>query len=48
MCLYATSRVAGLSFERMLKGALPFYVPLFITLVIITMVPWVTLCLIGG
>lgn len=48
MCLYATSRVAGLSFEKMLKGTVPFYIPLFITLVIITMVPAVTLCLIGG
>jgi len=46
MCLYATARVAGLSFERTLRGTLPFYAPLFITLVVITMVPAVTLCLI--
>lgn len=47
MCLYATSRVAGLSFEKTLKGALPFYVPLFVTLLAITMIPQLTLCLIG-
>ena len=47
-CLYATARVAGISFEKMVKGASYFYLPLFVTLIIITMIPSVTLCLIGG
>ena len=47
-CLYATARVANISFEKMVKGASYFYLPLFVTLVIITMIPSVTLCLIGG
>ena len=46
MCLYATARVADLSFERQLRGTIVFYIPLIITLIIITMVPAVTLCLV--
>ncbi|MCQ2560574.1 MAG: TRAP transporter large permease [Clostridia bacterium] len=45
-CLYATARVAGISFDRMVKGALPYYLPLAITLIIITMIPQVTLLLV--
>ncbi len=48
MCLYATSRVSGLSFEKTIKGTAPFYIPLVATLIIITYVPWVVLCLAGG
>ena len=47
MCLYATARVAGLSFEEQLRGTAVFYIPLVITLIVITMVPQVTLCLIS-
>ena len=47
MCLYATARVAGLSFEEQLRGTAIFYIPLIITLIVITMVPQVTLFLIG-
>lgn len=39
MCLYATARVAGLSFEEQLRGTAIFYIPLIITLIVITMVP---------
>ena len=47
MCLYATARVAKISFERMIRGVAPFYVPLVITLIAITMVPWLSTFL-GG
>lgn len=40
-------RVAGLSFEEQLRGTAIFYIPLIITLIVITMVPQVTLFLIG-
>ena len=45
-CLYATARVAGISFDRMVKGALPYYLPLGITLILITLFPMITLCLV--
>lgn len=47
MCLYATARVANISFEETVKGAAPFYIPLIITLIAITAVPWLSTCL-GG
>jgi len=45
MCLYATARVAGISFEDTVKGTAPFYFPLAVTLLAITFVPWLTLAL---
>jgi tripartite ATP-independent transporter DctM subunit len=39
MCLYATSKVAHLSLDRMIRGTMPFYLPLFITLMLITFIP---------
>ena len=45
MCLYATARVAGISFEDTVKGTAPFYIPLTITLLAITLIPWLTLAL---
>jgi tripartite ATP-independent transporter DctM subunit len=39
MCLYATSRVANISLDSMIKATAPFYVPLVITLMLITFVP---------
>lgn len=39
MCLYATAGVAQISFERMVKAVSPFYVPLFLTLLLITYMP---------
>lgn len=47
MCLYATARVAKLSFEGTIRGVAPFYVPLAITLIAITMIPQLTLCLVS-
>ena len=45
MVLYATARVAKLSFEGVVKGTAPFYVPLFITLLLINLFPHLTLWL---
>jgi TRAP-type C4-dicarboxylate transport system permease large subunit len=39
MCLYATSKVAQLPLDRMIRGTAPFYLPLFITLMLITFIP---------
>ncbi|MFZ5925667.1 MAG: TRAP transporter large permease [Bacillota bacterium] len=39
MCLYAVSRVAKIPFERMVRVVLPFYVPLFFVLLLITVFP---------
>ena len=47
MCLYATARVAKISFEDTVKGTAPFYLPLGITLILITCVPWLSTAL-GG
>ena len=47
MCLYATARVSKLSFEQMIRGVAPFYLPLFVTLMAITFIPQLTLCLVG-
>lgn len=47
MCLYATARVANISFEDTVKGTAPFYVPLIVTLIAITAIPWLSTCL-GG
>ncbi len=50
--LYVISDIAGLPFFRVFKAALPFIIPLFITLVLITFVPQVVMflpkILIGG
>ncbi|MGI6034448.1 MAG: TRAP transporter large permease [Limnochordia bacterium] len=45
VCLFAASRIAGISFERTLRGVKPFYIPLLIALLIITYFPQVTLFL---
>lgn len=45
MCLYATSRVAKISFDSLLKAVVPFYIPLFLTLLLITYVPQIVLFL---
>lgn len=39
MCLYATASVAKISFERMVKAVAPFYIPLLVTLTLVTFVP---------
>lgn len=45
MCLYATAGVAKISFDRMVKAVLPFYIPLFIALMLITYIPDIVLWL---
>jgi TRAP-type C4-dicarboxylate transport system permease large subunit len=40
--LYVTSNVAKISADRVIKATLPFLIPLFITLLIVTYVPAVT------
>ena len=39
MCLFATSRVANISLDRMIKATAPFYIPLVGALLLITFVP---------
>lgn len=39
MVLYSTANVAHISFERMVKSVLPFYVPLFAVLLLVSFVP---------
>lgn len=39
MCLYATAKVAGISLDRMIKATAPFYIPLLISLLLVTFVP---------
>ncbi|WP_306026887.1 TRAP transporter large permease [Stappia sp. MMSF_3263] len=45
MVLYVLSRVAKLPFERCVSATLPFLVPLFLVLVLVTFVPAVTMWL---
>jgi C4-dicarboxylate transporter DctM subunit len=45
MCLYATMRVAKISFDRMVRSVVPFFIPLLITLILITYIPQITLFL---
>lgn len=39
MCLYATAKVARISLDQMIKAVAPFYIPLFLTLLLITFIP---------
>lgn len=39
ICLFITADVAGINFKQMLKGVAPFYVPLFGTLILLTLFP---------
>lgn len=39
VCLFITADVAKINFKSMLKGVLPFYIPLFATLILITVFP---------
>jgi len=41
MILFITAGIAQISFARMCRAILPFYVPLFVTLLIVTYIPWV-------
>jgi tripartite ATP-independent transporter DctM subunit len=43
MCLYVVQKVAGISFERMVKSTAPFILPLIVVLALITYFP--SLCL---
>jgi tripartite ATP-independent transporter DctM subunit len=43
MCLYAVCRVAKISFDRMVRAVLPFYVPLIIVLLLITFIPGIVM-----
>lgn len=43
MCLYAVARVSQISFDRMVKAVLPFYVPLLIVLLLVTIFPEISL-----
>jgi len=38
-CLYVTSRVAKLSVERVIRAVLPFYFPILVTIIIVTVFP---------
>lgn len=39
VCLFITADVAGISFKQMVKGMAPFYIPLFATLILLTLFP---------
>jgi len=45
MCLFAVCRVAHLSFDRMIKAVIPFYIPLIVSLALVTIFPQVSLWL---
>lgn len=45
MCLYATARVAKIKVETLIRAILPFYIPLGITLMLITFIPQLVLWL---
>lgn len=45
MCLFAVCRVARLSFDRMIKAVIPFYIPLIVGLALVTIFPQVSLWL---
>ncbi|WP_022729046.1 TRAP transporter large permease [Fodinicurvata sediminis] len=45
MVLYVLSRVSGVSFERCMRGTLPFLVPLVISLLLITFIPAISMWL---
>ncbi|MBO5555744.1 MAG: TRAP transporter large permease [Oscillospiraceae bacterium] len=43
MCLYTTARVAKIPLDKMIKAVAPFYVPLLITLLLVTIFPQIVL-----
>ncbi|WP_422448009.1 TRAP transporter large permease [Thermoanaerobacterium sp. DL9XJH110] len=45
MCLYAVARVAKISFDKMVKAVAPFYIPLFVALILVTIFPQISLWL---
>lgn len=45
LCLFAVSEVAGISPFALVRALLPFFVPLFLVLLLITFVPWTVLAL---
>jgi len=45
MCLYAVARVAKISFDKMVKAVAPFYISLFVALILVTIFPQISLWL---
>ncbi|WP_281174417.1 TRAP transporter large permease [Fodinicurvata fenggangensis] len=45
MVLYVLSRVSGVSFERCMRGTIPFLIPLVISLLLITFIPEISMWL---
>lgn len=45
ICLYITSKLGKISFERAFRAVSPYYIALLVVLVAITMIPQVTLWL---
>ncbi len=43
MCLYTTARVAKIPLDHMIKAVTPFYIPLLLTLLLITIFPQIVL-----
>jgi len=39
MVIYVLSRVSNIPFERCMRGTLPFLVPLFLALLLVTFIP---------
>jgi tripartite ATP-independent transporter DctM subunit len=40
--LYVVANVAKVPFERVTKATIPFLIPLFIVLLLVTFIPWIT------
>ena len=47
LCLFVTSKIGGISFDRAFKAVLPYYVALLTVLIILNLFPGVTLALTG-
>lgn len=45
MVLFVLSRVARVSLDRTIVGVMPFLIPLFIVLILISIFPWFTTAL---
>jgi TRAP-type C4-dicarboxylate transport system permease large subunit len=40
--LFVTAKIAGIPFERLVRATLPFLIPLFVVLALVTLIPELT------
>jgi len=45
--LFITTNVCGVKYEKVLRGAIPFFIANFLAILLITYCPWFSLCLLG-